>query len=115
MSTVNQRLKAAIDVNDGTGIRQVVEEMSAEDINKGRALHQACDGLWRPEDHGHLEALTALLRKPGIDVNIKDSNGKTPLEVSAKWCKFEAVTLLLSHPMIELSQGLEDIHYQTES
>ena len=98
----------AIHRNDGKTIRQAVEKMTAKEINnrKNSPLHLVCGGFVGEK----VEALTALLRKPGIDVNIKDTNGITPIEgaVSGSWCKLASVKLLLSHPMIELKQGLEE-------
>ena len=56
------------------------------DVNKADVTEANTNGvtpLWMASRYGHVEVVELLLGKDGVDVNKANTNGKTPLMVSA--------------------------------
>jgi len=59
----------------------------------------------------HPEILQFFLSIPNINVNVQNSDGQTPLHIAVERSNDQCVTLLLNHPMIDLT--LKNIDHET--
>ncbi len=105
----NEAMRIAMRHNDMAVFRQLVEVQRAdvnaffvdddEDGQRG-LLH------WASENEEMLEFVTYLLSVPGIQVNMRDSNGYTPLQYAcdgADWRSSAFVHELLQHPAVDVN------------
>ncbi len=98
----NERLFEAANIGDVEGIKKALErgaDVNAKSDDKnylGNPLHRAII-------EGHPEAVDALLKVPGIDVNGKEGiNGFTPLALAAHLGDVEMTKKLLADPRVDL-------------
>ena len=92
--------------------------MSSREINTGddeygdTPLHVACGY------YNNVPAAAALLQTPGIEVNMKDTYGCTPIMLALNWCNKEVVVVMLRDIRVELGEegldGQVGVHRGTE-
>ena len=101
------RLRDAIRNKDEATWRQILCEMSSREINTGddeygsTPLHKACI-------NNNVPAAAALLQTPGVEVNINNRNGDTPIMVAVKCCHKEVLEVMVRDGRVELEEGLEE-------
>ena len=87
-------LKAAVRGNRVEEVKALLRDDPSIDINLGRGLNE-----WNPLQlasfKGYHKVVTVLLAHPGIDVNLKDTVGSTPLSLSCSNGKVAVVAVLL--------------------
>ena len=107
MSGNVERLCRAIDDKDEATWRQLLGEMSSREMNNGdevdgdTPLHASCYS-------NNVPAAAALLQTPGIEVNIKNRYGITPIMEAVRWCYKEVVEVMVRDGRVELAEGLEE-------
>lgn len=93
---VDQLLQAGANVNAGNGARWTALMLAAslgypdvvsQLLQAGADVNAQCDGEWTAlilaARYGYLEIVTKLLQFPKTDVNLKNANGQTALDVAA--------------------------------
>ncbi|KAJ2912407.1 hypothetical protein MD484_g8002, partial [Candolleomyces efflorescens] len=83
----------------GHGVNQALLSVITDNHGDSQTLLAACRG-------GTTPVVQALLLKPGIDVNVKDHQGRTPLAHAASHNHRKICEMLLSHPGVQLRAGL---------
>jgi ankyrin repeat protein len=71
--------------------------ISGDGVSRSSLLHGACE-------RGDCDAIRVLLAYEGINVNLQDRWGQTPLILAVRNSHFEAVKLLLQHDGIDINQ-----------
>ncbi len=59
-------------------------------------------------DRGHATIVSKLLRQPGIDVNLGNEHGATPLYLATQWGHLEVVKQLAKDPRTNVNLAVED-------
>jgi len=103
-TTMSEELIWSIQNKANEKVFELSEAMEAGEINKvvwgdirdTTALHEACGGC-------NDQALDKLLNKTGIDVNIKNANGWTPLHAAVPVNNVYGVSRLLTSPGIQVN------------
>ena len=111
MSDNVERLHNAIRGSDGDTWRQLLDVMTVEDINTRdengyTGLHWACC-------YNNVPAVAALLQTPGLEVDVQNSWGNTPVMLAVRCCNLELVQLLVNDRRVEVCQCLDE-HVGTE-